>query len=126
MIKLTFCLKRKPGMSLAEFQDYWLNHHGPLVRSHKDALQIRKYVQLHSSGHAADDGLRASRAASLEAAADTFDGVAQLWFDSFDSLATNGENPAAAAAGRELLEDERKFIDLANSPLWFGEEHEII
>ena len=33
---------------------------------------------------------------------------------------------AAAAAGRELLEDEQKFIDLANSPLWFGDEHVIV
>jgi hypothetical protein len=30
------------------------------------------------------------------------------------------------AAGVELLEDERKFIDLANSPLWLAEEHEIV
>jgi len=25
-----------------------------------------------------------------------------------------------------LLEDEDKFIDLENSPLWFGEEHTIV
>jgi len=25
-----------------------------------------------------------------------------------------------------LLEDERKFIDLANSPLWFAEEKPVI
>jgi hypothetical protein len=30
--------------------------------------------------------------------------------------------PAAADAGRLLLEDERKFIDLPRSPLWWGEE----
>ena len=28
--------------------------------------------------------------------------------------------------GAELLEDEKKFIDLANSPLWFGREYEIV
>ncbi len=27
---------------------------------------------------------------------------------------------AGRAAGRELLEDERRFIDLENSPLWFN------
>jgi hypothetical protein len=29
-------------------------------------------------------------------------------------------------AGRRLLEDERKFIDHARSPLWWGEEKAII
>jgi hypothetical protein len=32
----------------------------------------------------------------------------------------------ASAAGRELLEDERRFIDLARSPLWYGRERLII
>jgi hypothetical protein len=34
----------------------------------------------------------------------------------------SGDATAAAEAGRLLLEDERKFIDLPNSPLWWGEE----
>ena len=29
-------------------------------------------------------------------------------------------------AGRMLLEDERKFIDLTRSPLWWGEERVIV
>ncbi len=48
MIKLTFCLIRLPHLTRAEFQDYWLNRHGPLVASVKDALRIRRYVQTHS------------------------------------------------------------------------------
>ena len=28
MIRLVFALRRKAGMSLAEFQDYWLRRHG--------------------------------------------------------------------------------------------------
>ena len=35
-------------------------------------------------------------------------------------------SPEGQAAGLALLEDERKFIDLARSPLWFGEEKRII
>ena len=29
--KMLICIRRKPGMSRAAFQDYWLNHHGPLA-----------------------------------------------------------------------------------------------
>jgi uncharacterized protein (TIGR02118 family) len=121
MIKLTFCLTRAPHLSREEFQDYWKNVHAPLVASVAETLQIRRYVQLHSLPGAASEPLRASRDAPPE-----YDGVAELWFDSVESIAANGVRPEAQAAGRLLLEDERKFIDLPKSPLWFGEEKPIV
>lgn len=126
MIKLTFCLRRKPGMSLESFQTYWRDTHAPLVAKHQSVLGIRRYVQAHARPSPFDDALRASRAGGLEAAPEPFDGVAELWFDSFEALAALADNPEAAAAGLELLEDEAKFIDLANSPLWYGEENIVI
>jgi hypothetical protein len=38
------------------------------------------------------------------------------------AVTANGQRPEAQAAARLLLEDKRKFIDLAKSPLWWGEE----
>ncbi|HMM13547.1 MAG TPA: EthD domain-containing protein [Parvibaculum sp.] len=125
MIKITYCLTRKPGMSRAEFQDYWFNNHAPLVARHRKALRIQRYVQLHTGDFAATDPIRASRAGSLEKAPAIYDGVAQLWWATLDDLAATGTEPEAIAAGRELLEDEAKFIDFSKSPLWFGEEKTI-
>ncbi|MGH6955116.1 MAG: EthD domain-containing protein, partial [Caulobacteraceae bacterium] len=48
MIKLTFALVRLPSLSREAFQRYWFETHAPLVASVKDALRIRRYVQLHS------------------------------------------------------------------------------
>ena len=121
MIKLTFCLKRLPGLSREAFQAYWLNTHGPLVASVADTLRIRRYVQLHSLPAEISAPLRASREAPED-----YDGVAELWFDSLEALAANGDNPAAREAAQMLLEDERKFIDLPRSPLWWGEEKTIV
>lgn len=121
MIKITFCLVRLPHLTREAFQDYWFNHHGPLVASVKDVLRIKRYVQLHSFDPSVSADARASRLGPEQ-----FDGVAQLWWDSFDDLAANNENPAAREAGRMLLEDERTFIDLPKSPLWWGEEKVII
>ena len=45
MIKLTFCLRRKPGLSWDEFSNYWREVHAPLVKSHANALGVRRYVQ---------------------------------------------------------------------------------
>jgi uncharacterized protein (TIGR02118 family) len=121
MIKLTFCLTRLPHLSREAFQDYWFNHHGPLVESVAETLGIRRYVQLHSLPPEAQAPVRASRDAPPE-----FDGVAQLWFDSLEAVAANGQRDEARAAAQMLLEDERKFIDLEKSPLWWGEERVIV
>ena len=121
MIKLTFCLVRLPHLSRAEFQAYWFDTHGPLVASVAETLKIRRYVQLHSLPAEASEGLRASREAPAE-----FDGVAELWFDSLEALAENARRPEAQAAGALLLEDERRFIDLPKSPLWWGQERVVV
>ena len=82
----------------------------------KDALRIRRYVQLHSLPPEVSEPFRQSRDGP-----EGYDGVAQLWWDSFEDMAL-ADREAAAEAGGRLLEDERKFIDLPNSPLWWGEE----
>jgi uncharacterized protein (TIGR02118 family) len=121
MIKLTFCLVRLPHLSREAFQDYWFNTHGPLVRSVGEVLGVRRYVQTHSLADAVSEALQASRGGPA-----AFDGVAELWYDSLESLGALMQNPAARAAAQLLLEDERKFIDLARSPLWWGEEKPVI
>ncbi len=121
MIKLTFCLRRRPDLSREAFYDYWLNRHGPLVRRHQAALRMRRYVQVHGRELKLAIGMAAARGVPAP-----YDGVAELWYDSIDDLEATATDPAARRAGRELIEDERTFIDLANSPLWVGEEHEIV
>jgi uncharacterized protein (TIGR02118 family) len=119
VIKLTFCLRRLPSLSREAFQQYWFETHAPLVASVKDVLRIRRYVQLHSLPAETSAPLRHARAGPED-----YDGVAQLWWDSFEAMAPR-DDAKAAEAGRLLLEDERKFIDLPNSPLWWGEEKAI-
>ena len=120
MIKLVFCLRRRPELSREEFQRYWFEQHAPLVKRHAEVLRIRRYVQVHSLPSEASERIRASRGAPPE-----YDGVAELWYDSLESLLA-ARSPESGAAARELLEDERKFIDLTNSPLWFAEEKPVI
>jgi uncharacterized protein (TIGR02118 family) len=122
MIKLVFSLRRRPDLSREEFQAYWRDQHAPIVARHAEVLRIRRYVQTHA---------RASEVAAAQSAArgsepDAYDGQAELWWDSLDDLVAASSTPEGIAAGVELLEDERKFIDLANSPLWLAEEHEIV
>jgi uncharacterized protein (TIGR02118 family) len=121
MLKLVFCLRRLPHLSRAEFQRYWRETHGPLVRQHADALRIRRYLQVHTLDHPLNAGLQASRGSS-----EPFDGVAELWWDSADDLAAVLTAPAGQAASLALFEDERRFIDHARSPMFVGEEHVMV
>ena len=121
MIKLVFCLRRKEGMTLEAFQRYWYDKHGPLVRKHGEALRIRRYVQLHTRDTAMSASLREGRGSP-----EGYDGVAELWWDSVEDLQDAFETPEGQAAGAELLEDERKFIDLSQSPLWIADERPVI
>ena len=121
MIKLSFCLRRLPTLSREEFQKYWFEIHGPLVRRHAAVLRIERYVQTHTLLGDAADVLRATRGGPLG-----FDGVAELWWKSEEDLAAATSTPAALEAGRILLEDERRFIDHANSPLFLAREREIV
>ena len=117
---MTFCLRRLPSLSLGEFQDYWLNKHGPLVRSLQPVLGMERYVQLHRLETDLDTGMRRVRGAP-----DPYDGVAELWWQSEESWRAAGRHPEAREANRRLLEDEAKFIDLGNSPLWLNAEQVI-
>ncbi|HME71610.1 MAG TPA: EthD domain-containing protein [Myxococcota bacterium] len=117
MIKLAFPLRRLPQLSRAEFQKYWFEVHGPLVRQHADALGIQRYVQLHTLEDPMNDALRASRGSS-----EPYDGIAELWWRSREELEAAIRSPAGQRASLLLLEDEKKFIDLPHSPLWIGQE----
>ena len=48
MIRLTFVLRRRPGLSLTAFQEYSHTIHGPLVARHATTLNILRYVQVHT------------------------------------------------------------------------------
>ena len=121
MIKLSFCLHRLPDLTREAFQRYWFDTHAPLVAKNRHVLRIRRYVQMHSMTNELNDLIRAGRGAP-----EMYDGVAELWWDSLDELRAANASPEGQAAGLELLEDERKFIDLARSPLFFGEEKAIV
>jgi uncharacterized protein (TIGR02118 family) len=121
MIKLVFCLRRKPGMSREAFQSYWRERHAPLVRKYADTIRCKRYTQLHTTGPSSNAELRATRGAPEE-----YDGVAELWFDEGDFANPSVDMAKVREATAQLIADEREFIDLAQSPLFWTQEQPII
>ncbi|MBT4206238.1 MAG: EthD domain-containing protein [Proteobacteria bacterium] len=106
MIKVISVFKRKVGMGVDEFQDYWLNHHGPMVAR---LPSVERYVQSHT---------RRSGYARHEPAAD---GLSELWFEDTDAL----YNLQSSRELQQVSDDEERFIDLASSVQILVDEHVI-
>jgi hypothetical protein len=90
------------------------------VRRLQPALRMVRYVQQHRL-----DGDLAAGMQRVRGAPEPFDGIAELWWTDEESYRAVGRDPKAREAGRLLLEDEAKFIDLPRSPLWLNREETI-
>ena len=121
MIKVMFCLRRLPDLSSEGFQRYWREVHGSLVRERALVLGMRRYVQSHTLPDSFNETLRRGRGGP-----EPYDGIAELWWDDYPSLAPEVVPLERRRAARELLEDERRFIDLARSPIFIAQEHVVL
>jgi uncharacterized protein (TIGR02118 family) len=106
MVKGMFMLKRKPGLTLADFRQHWLEVHAPIALGE---LNLRRYVQCHTI-----DGV-------YNFCEPQWDGIAHLWFD--DAAAAE-RGMVAVAQSQALNEDGAKFI--GHSQNLFVAEHILI
>jgi hypothetical protein len=120
MIKLVYALDRRTDVPEKEFYDYWLNSHGPRVRSHAEAIRARKYVQSHTFDTPANEGLRAPRGMLPPIA-----GITEVWWDSLEDFQAATEDSLGRAALADLAEDEAKFINIAGSQVFLTQEFPI-
>jgi hypothetical protein len=119
MFRLVHFIRRKPELSVQAFRDHWLNQQGPLVARHAPALGIRRYVQTHVLH---DDPLGQLLQSTYGTSTDLFDGLTEVWLTDPGRAAKCFDSPAGKRAAQELLDNEREFIDLSRSIMWFGIE----
>ena len=106
MVKIVAFFKRKPGMSIEDFQSYWRTTHADIVVK---LPGIRRYVQSHTilSGYRKGEPI--------------YDGMAELWFDNTDAMRAQAGTPEFAA----VRADEPNFMDVASQGSIITEEHVI-
>ena len=118
LIKLLYCLHRRPELTLQEFQDHWLERHSDFGRANP---QVLRYVQYHTL---ADDPVHRALAQAGEGhePAASYDGMAVAWFENSQTLQESMRSDNVAAA----LEDEKRFIDHSRSTAVLCDEHVIV
>jgi hypothetical protein len=116
VIKILCMMKRRPGMSMDEFIDYYEGEHCKFGEKHLSGIAskyIRRY--LYPVAHLG----------SGEAAADApYDAVMELWFESdahLEAMTKTYSDPELLDA---VLKDEERFLDRSKTRLYRIEERE--
>jgi len=107
MIKLVYCITKKPSLTDEEFFHYWENVHGPIGAR---IPGVRKLVQSHRLTVPGDQRRP------------DYDGMVELWFDNVDALLTSRRSPEWKASS----EDEENFVDHTKVAYFVSEEHVIL
>ena len=106
MIKFVYCVRRRPELTPQAFRKYWLENHGPLVRSYAKTLRARRYVQSHTLDSELNVAAQAPRGTKPP-----YDGITELWWDKAEDLVAALSSPEGQEANRVLAEDEARFCD---------------
>ena len=106
MVKLIAIVRRKPGMTVEAFQEYWRTRHAGIVAT---LPGLRRYVQSHTL----PSGYRKSQP--------VWDGIAELWFDDTDALRAN----RGSAEQNAVDADEARFLEPGTMKLLFTDDHVI-
>jgi uncharacterized protein (TIGR02118 family) len=112
MIRLTCLLKRRAGMTPAQFQEYWQNTHGPLIVSSQCGRHVARYEQ-HPRPL---DSYRGEDDRS------GYDGVTIQWFDSMDAYHAHTSDADSPA----MFDDLANFLDTDHLEFVLTEEPRVI
>jgi len=114
VVRLTCLLRRKEGLTPAEFHEHWRTVHGPLIEASLSGKHVLRYEQhprpLSEYGDHDDLG---------------FDGVTVQWFESMDSYRAHMAEPDFSSIWKDiegfLDTDQLHFIVTEHPHLVMGD-----
>ena len=107
MVKVVYCISKKPELTDRQFYDYWKNVHGPIGAR---IPGLRKFVQSHRLLVPGDKRQP------------DYDGMVELWFDDVEALLVARQSPEWKASN----EDEANFIDHTRVAYFVTEERVLL
>jgi uncharacterized protein (TIGR02118 family) len=99
--KILLFMKRRPGMSVEAFRDYYENHHVPLALKYSAAVTryMRRYLEPHPNPDSGDSGEM------------PYDVVTELWFDDEATWRGTVAYLETTVMSDEIVEDEKNLFD---------------
>lgn len=98
--KILLFMKRKPGMSVEDFRDYYENNHVPLCAPYMEGINryFRRYLepQPHAESGACDDL--------------PYDVISEMWFENENNFNNTLGHITTTVMPDEVVQDEMKFF----------------
>ena len=99
--KILLFMKRRPGMSVEAFQDYYENHHAPLCVTY--ASGMKRYERRFLTAHPNPD-----TGATEEL---PFDVITELWFDDETTFRNTVTYLSTSKMPQAVVDDEMRLFD---------------
>ena len=99
--KILLFMKRRPGMSLEAFQDYYENHHVPLCLKYSTSVNryIRRFLTAHPNPETGETGEL------------PYDVITELWFEDEAVFKGTVKYISRTVMPDEIVEDEKNLFD---------------
>lgn len=114
IFKILLPMKRKPGITVADFRDYYENHHAPLAAKASGALYryVRRYLDPHPHPETGTpDEL-------------PYDVITELWFDDEAVFRATLQYLTTSLMPPEIVADEERLFDRSSFRILTVVEHE--
>lgn len=100
--KLLYFMKRRPGMSVADFRDYYENHHSKFVQKYitSDVKRyVRRYIDAQPNPETGDTSELA------------YDVITELWFEDEKVFRGMVHYLSTSLMPDDVIEDEKNLFD---------------
>lgn len=99
--KILLFMKRRPGMSMEAFQDYYENHHAPLCAKYASGVSryIRRFLTPHPNPETGETGEL------------PYDVITELWFEDEAVFRGTVDYLSTSIMPDEVVADEKRLFD---------------
>jgi uncharacterized protein (TIGR02118 family) len=99
--KILLFMKRRPGMSMEAFQDYYETRHAPLAMKYSSGVDryIRRYLTAHPNPETGESGEL------------PYDVVTELWFEDEAVFKGTVQYLSTSIMPDDIVEDEKNLFD---------------
>jgi len=99
--KILLFMKRRPGMTLEAFRDYYENHHAPLCAKYASGVNryVRRFLTPHPNPETGESGEL------------PYDVITELWFEDEATFRGTVQYLSTSIMPDEVVEDEKRLFD---------------